>query len=211
MKPLLLIGGGGHCLSCIDVIEAEEAFAIQGLVLPVGAARKPVLGYPVLGSDEDLANLVTKTRHAFITVGQIKSADSRVRLFDILKKLDAELPVIRSPNCYCSRHATVEPGSILMHASVVNAQSHIGLNCIVNSHALIEHGVNIGDHCHVSTGARINGDVTIGAGSFIGSGAVVKEGVVIGTGVVVGAGQVVLEDLPNDTRLTNRLGVSYAQ
>ena len=211
MRPLLLLGGGGHCLSCIDVIEAEGAFAIEGLVLPSSAEHEPVLGYPVLGSDEDLANLLTKTRHAFITVGQIKSADSRVRLFDLLKRLGAELPVIRSPNCYCSRHATVEPGSILMHASVVNAQAHIGSNCILNSYALIEHGATIGDHCHVSTGARVNGDVTIGAGSFIGSGAVIKEGVVIGIGVVVGAGQVVLEDLPNGTRLTNRPSISYAQ
>jgi sugar O-acyltransferase (sialic acid O-acetyltransferase NeuD family) len=211
MRPLLLLGGGGHCLSCIDVIEAEGAFTIEGLVLPSSAEHEPVLGYPVLGSDENLQHLLVKTRHAFITVGQIQSAKSRIRLFDLLKRLGAELPVIRSPNCYCSRHATVEPGSILMHASVVNARAHIGFNCIVNSHALIEHGVTIGDHCHVSTGARVNGDVTIGAGSFIGSGAVIKEGVKIGSNVFVGAGQVVLEDLPSDTRHTNKLGVLYAK
>ena len=32
MKSLLLIGGGGHCHSCIDVIEASGIYKIKGLV-----------------------------------------------------------------------------------------------------------------------------------------------------------------------------------
>ena len=32
MKEILLIGAGGHCLSCIDVIEAEKKFKIVGLI-----------------------------------------------------------------------------------------------------------------------------------------------------------------------------------
>ena len=31
-KKLILIGAGGHALSCIDVIEAEKKFKIIGLV-----------------------------------------------------------------------------------------------------------------------------------------------------------------------------------
>ena len=32
MTPLLLIGGGGHCRSCIDVIESAEGSEIVGVV-----------------------------------------------------------------------------------------------------------------------------------------------------------------------------------
>ena len=31
-KPLVLIGGGGHCKSCIDVIEASDQFVIKGIL-----------------------------------------------------------------------------------------------------------------------------------------------------------------------------------
>ena len=31
-KNIILIGGGGHCKSCIDVIEAEDKFEIAGIV-----------------------------------------------------------------------------------------------------------------------------------------------------------------------------------
>ena len=32
-KPeIILVGGGGHCKSCIDVIEAEGRFIIKGII-----------------------------------------------------------------------------------------------------------------------------------------------------------------------------------
>ena len=32
MKPIILIGGGGHCISCIDVIEMTKEFSILGII-----------------------------------------------------------------------------------------------------------------------------------------------------------------------------------
>jgi len=32
-EKIILIGGGGHCKSCIDVIEQEGRFIIAGIVL----------------------------------------------------------------------------------------------------------------------------------------------------------------------------------
>ena len=31
-KPIILIGGGGHCKSCIDVIEQEGKYRIVGIL-----------------------------------------------------------------------------------------------------------------------------------------------------------------------------------
>ena len=32
MKKIILIGGGGHCKSCIDVIESEKKYTIKGIL-----------------------------------------------------------------------------------------------------------------------------------------------------------------------------------
>ena len=200
MTPLLLLGGGGHCRACIDVIEAEAKYQIAGIVQPL-AQGGAVLGYPVLGSDDDVSMLLAETPNALITVGQIKSPETRMCLFDLLKSHGAILPVIQSPTAYCSRHASLGEGSILMHGSLVNANARIGANCIINSLALVEHDVEIADNCHISTGARVNGGVRIGQGCFIGSGAILREGIEIGAGAVIGAGQVVLKDVPAGTTL----------
>ncbi len=197
MKPLLLIGGGGHCHACIDVIESEQKHRIAGIVLPTRGDHADVMGYPIIGADEDLPALLTKTPKAIVTVGQIKSAAVREKLFELLKTHGADLPIIQSPFSYCSKHALIGEGTILMHGSLVNAGAQVGANCIINSQALIEHDVEIADHCHISTGAKVNGSVRIGKGTFVGSGSIVKEGVKIGAAVVVGTGQLILNDVPD--------------
>lgn len=197
MSGLLLIGGGGHCRSCIDVIEAEGRYWIRGIVQPLSDETDGIFGYPVVGSDEDLPSLLQETAQTLVTVGQIRSSEIRIRLYELLKKLGGKLPRIVSPFAYCSKYAEMNEGTIVMHGAIVNAGANIGANCIINSQALIEHDVIVADHCHISTGARVNGGVTIGKGSFIGSGAILKEGIVIGENVIVGAGQVVLQDVPS--------------
>ncbi len=196
MKSLLLIGGGGHCHSCIDVIEATGLYHIEGVVQPTPSLGL-VLGHPIVGSDYDLPRLLKTTPLALVTVGQLTSPSPRIRLFDIVKTHEAELPIIISPKAHCSTHAVVGQGSIIMHGAIVNAGATIGVNSIINSQALIEHDSLVGPHCHISTGARVNGNVSIGRGSFIGSGVVVKEGVSIGDNVVIAAGQTVLRDVPS--------------
>lgn len=199
MRSLLLVGGGGHCHACIDVIEKAQKYHIAGILLPTTGDRGDVMGYPVIGTDEDLPTLLAIAPNALVTVGQIKSAARRIKLFKLLKRYGIYLPTIQSPSSCCSKHAVIGEGTILMHGSLVNAGAHVGANCIINSQALIEHDVEIADHCHISTGVIVNGSVRIGKGSFIGSGSIVKEGVTIGAGVVVGAGQLILKDVPDGT------------
>ena len=85
MTSLLLIGGGGHCRSCVDVIESHIDFDIVGIVLPESSNTEPVLGYPVVGIDKELKELLSKTPAALVTVGHIRSPDIRIRIFTELK------------------------------------------------------------------------------------------------------------------------------
>jgi len=205
MKTILLIGGGGHCRAAIDVIEAGGRFNIRGIVQPKAGGAERVLGYPILGDDADLPDLLAETPQALVTVGQVKTSGVRLRLFEQLKALNATMPLIVSPRAYVSRHAGVDEGTLVMHGAVVNAGVRIGANGIINNLALVEHDVGIGNHCHVSTGARVNGGVMIEDGCFIGSGAVLREGVRIGANSVIGAGCVVTRDVAPNTLLKAQL------
>jgi sugar O-acyltransferase (sialic acid O-acetyltransferase NeuD family) len=195
MKQILLIGGGGHCISCIDVIETENIYKIKGIILPSLENTNPVLGYKILGTDNDITKLTSDIPNILICIGQIKSFERRKKMFENLKNFEVNFPIIKSPNSHCSSHAAYGEGTIIMHNCTINANSKIGENCIVNNHSLIEHDVKIEGHCHISTGAIINGGVQIGEGSFIGSGSIIKENVKIGKGVIIGAGQKILKDI----------------
>ena len=178
-EKIILIGGGGHCRACIDVIEQEGRFTIAGIVDVPEKKQHNVLGYPVLGSDADLEELIKTFSNVLITLGQIKSPNRRMELFNELKQMGAHFPMIQSPLSYVSPHAHLAEGTIVMHHALINAGAKVGRNCIINNKALIEHDAVIEDHCHISTGAVVNGGVKIGGGSFFGSGAVAAENTLI--------------------------------
>src|SRR5450631_674181 len=62
--PILLAGAGGHARACIDVIEQEGRFVVGGLVGLSDEVGGRLLGYPVIGTDEDLGALSAEFRHA---------------------------------------------------------------------------------------------------------------------------------------------------
>lgn len=176
MKELFLIGGGGHCKSCIDVIEQEGKFKIIGIIDQKNKIGQKVLGYEIIGSDEDIPKLLKRCNFFHITVGQIGSPDIRMKIYNELKNLNAQFPVIVSPLAHVSKHSQLGEGTIIMHYAMVNADARVGKNCIINSKSLIEHDSVIEDFCHIATGAIVNGGTRVERESFIGSGAVTKQG-----------------------------------
>ena len=195
MKSLVLIGGGGHCRSCIEVIESMGHFKIEGIIDNEISNIETCLGYPVIGSDAEIDKIKTMKAMALITIGQINSPDKRKNLYELLNSQEIETPVIKASSSIVSRYSLVKEGSIIMHGAVVNACANIGINTIINSMALIEHDAQIGDHCHISTGARINGNVEIGDGCFVGSGAIIHQNIKIARKSVIPAGAVISNDV----------------
>ena len=195
MKPIILIGGGGHCISCIDVIEQTGLYHIIGILdLPEKLGEK-ILNYSIIGTDNELVRFVTDCPDFLITVGQIKSSSLRERLFQMVKKAGGNLPVIISPMAYVSRNAQIEEGSIVMHHALINAGAAIGKGCIINTKALIEHEAVIGNFCHISTAAIVNGQANIGDCCFIGSNTVIANNTNVAANTVIAAGSQVLRNI----------------
>lgn len=187
-KPnLVLIGGGGHCMSVIDVVEEEAKYQIKG-ILDTDTTVNEVLGYPVLGDDNEIENLIDENTFFIITVGQIKSYRVRKIIADKLDAVGAKKAKIISPHAYVSKHAYIEEGTVLMHDVIVNAGARIGKHCIVNTKSNIEHGAYVGDFCHISTCAVVNGDASIGSGTFVGSNATISNSIKITENSIISAG-----------------------
>ena len=182
MKELLLIGGGGHCKSVIDVIECEGKYKIAGIIDNNIKIGHKVLNYRVIGNDDDLPILREKFEYALVTVGQIKSALLRVKLFNLLKELKFKLPIIVSPYSYVSKYSLIGEGTVIMHNALINTNAKVGKNCIINSKSLIEHDVIVEDNCHISTGVIVNGNSIIKESSFLGSKSIVVNNIKVESG-----------------------------
>ncbi len=150
-----------------------------------------VLGYKIIGSDEDLATIAKDYKNFHISLGFIKSNTLRVKIFNDLKALKVNLPVITSPTATVSKHSTISEGTIVMHHVVINAEVKVGHNCIINTGAIIEHEVIIEDNCHISTSAVVNGNCKVSPNCFVGSNSVLVNDINIADNCIIGAGAVV--------------------
>lgn len=193
MRRLILVGGGGHCRSVIDVIESV-GYIIEGILDLPSEVGNTILGYPVIGTDDRIPEFVN-TCDFVITVGFVKDVSLRVKLCDKVQSAGGHLATIVASTAYVSHHATVNYGTVVMHHAFVNAGAIIGKNVIVNTFANIEHGVCIGDHSHISTGAMINGECIVGNRCFIGSQSVLNNCINICDDVIVGAGSMVRKSI----------------
>jgi len=205
-KPnLIIVGAGGHALSCIDVIEQQNKFNISGLVGLEKEIGSMVNGYKVIGTDSELPELAKTYTSALVSVGQIKNVNVRISLFQKCVQAGFSMATVISPAAYVSPNAQIGEGTIIMHGVILNSSTKVGNNCIINSRALIEHGACVGDNTHISTGVIVNGDVTIGKNCFIGSGSVVKESISIGSDCLIGMGQIIKINIDKKMTVTENI------
>ena len=199
MKSLILFGNGGHCRSCIEVIENLKGYKIKGIIVHPSDLTKKFMNYEVLGNDSNFEDVFEENDLALICIGQIHSPNIRKKLFNLLKERKILLAKVFATNSTISKNSFVSAGCIIMQGVTINSGAYVGLNCILNTNSLIEHDVKIGNHCHISTGVILNGSVEIGNDCFLGSGAIVREGVKIGQKSIISAGQIVMKDIPPNT------------
>ena len=192
-KPLILIGGGGHCKSVLEVAESAGYDILGVLDIPEDIGKE-ILSTKVIGTDDDIPFYVDKAEFV-ITVGFIKNPATRIKLYKRVKEAGGKLATIIASTAYVSKYATIGEGTVVMHHAFVNAGAKIGNNVILNSFTNVEHDAIIGDQCHISTGTMINGDCKVGANCFIGSQSVLANGITIGDDIIVGAGSLVRKSI----------------
>jgi len=191
MDKLLLIGGGGHAKSCIDVIEKEAKFEIVGILDIENRIGETICGYNIIGTDADIPNYSKSGCFFLISIGQIQSADLRINLFNKVKNYGGNLATIISPFAYLAKGVRLGEGTIIHHNVLINSDASVGKNCIINSKSLIEHDCIIEDNCHISVGAVLAGGSRIGKESFIGANATIVNGKFLPQNSFVKAGALV--------------------
>lgn len=195
-KKLLLLGGGGHCKSVLDCVLSAGEYEKIGIV--VNAESDPVLGVPVVGTDNDLPSLLQDGwTDAFVTVGSLGSTVVRRKLYALLKENGFNVPHIIAPEAVIARDVNLSEGVFVGKNAVVNTGSVLGCCAIINSGAVIEHDCRIGDFSHVCPGSTLCGQVNIGADTHIGAGSIIRQSITVGKNVMIGIGSIVVKDIPD--------------
>lgn len=192
-KKLILVGGGGHCKSVINVIRLLNR-EIKGILdIPEKVGNK-ILDVPIIGTDKNINEYISDCEFV-VTLGFIENPNVRIRLFQQIANLGGNFATLISPLANVSKYSRIGKGTVILNGVNVNADALVGENVILNTNSNIEHDVVVSDHCHISTGACINGVATIGKAVFVGSNSVVNNCIYICDDVIIGSGGVVIKDI----------------
>lgn len=197
MKKIVFLGGGGHARVLIDLVRIIDKYEIAGILDLRLKKGTTVLDIPVLGGDDILADIFNDgVKTACIAVGSVIDNGIRCRLYGIAKQIGFTISTLIHPNAFVSGESTIAQGVQVMAGAIIQTNTFVDENSIINTGAIIEHDCKIGKHVHICPGVVISGGCSIDEGVFIGAGATVIQGVRVGNNCMVAAGAVVIKDIP---------------
>lgn len=195
-KSIVLSGGGGHCKVIIDILKENKDYdeiIISDLEKNKG---KEIIGLRIDYTDNDLGDLYNKgTKNAFVSLGNVRVTNKREELYNKLKNIGFNLPVIISNSANVSKYSEIKDGTLIGKNVVINPGVKIGKNCIINTGAIIEHDCIIGDNVHIAPGVVLSGGVKIEKNSLIGTGARIIQEINITKNTLIGAGSTVTKNI----------------
>jgi sugar O-acyltransferase (sialic acid O-acetyltransferase NeuD family) len=194
---IAIVGAGGHGKVIADAVLACGTDNLAGFLDDDSSLwGRTHFGFPVLGPTDSW-----QTHSIDAIVVGIGENMARKRQFDKLKAAGAKLATVVHPSATFGKGVVVDDGVVAFAQVVVNPNTHIGANTILNTASTVDHDCVIGAHCHLAPGVRIAGDVALGEGVFAGIGAVVIPGISIGPWSVIGAGAVVIRGAAEGAKL----------
>ena len=194
LKPILVIGAGGHAKSIFDV--ARSADREISLFIDPNVSSSFFCGIKVLPEITDDINL--KRYEIIVAVGDNK------RRREISKNIMenwsyAKFASLIHRTAYVSETAEICCNSVIMANAVVGPETKIGSGSIINTGATVDHECSLGNYVSISPGVSIGGNVRIEDLVFVGIGAKISNNIYIGLNSIIGASALVLSDIEANT------------
>ena len=197
MREIVVVGGSGHAKVILDILEQANCYRVIGLVDSFKEPGTTLMGYRVLGSEEQILELL---RNGIIGgIVAIGHNWIRSRMVERILQLAPDFEFISAihPSARIGRDVEIGRGVAIMAGVSVNPGTRIGDFCFLNTNASVDHDNILGEYSCLQPNAATGGNVRIGAFSAISMGATIIHGVSIGRHTVIGAGSTVLSDIPD--------------
>jgi UDP-perosamine 4-acetyltransferase len=195
-EDIIILGTGGHSKVVIDIIEAGDLYNIIGITDASIDETTLYRGYPILGNDDVLLDYLKKgVTNVAIGVGGFRNNNNRKRIFNKVKLMGYNIPVLIHPSAVISNSVVLKEGSVIFSGVNINTDVTIGENNIIATGANIDHDTILRDHVLISAGVTIGGNVEIANEVLCALGSNIISGVKINEKIVVGAGAVVVNNL----------------
>ena len=191
MKPVIVLGAGGHARVLLDALRQLKVEVIGATDIAPAQVDDGKLGVPLLGTDDKVKDFQPGEIELVNGLGTTGVSPHREDLFRRFKQLGFSFRSVIHPSAVIAENVVLHEGVQIMAGAVLQTGSVIEENVIVNTRASVDHDAHVEAHSHVAPGAILCGDVSVGRGCHIGAGAVLVQGAKVKAQVLVKAGSLV--------------------
>lgn len=196
-KELAIVGASGHGKVIADI--AEQLGFIVNFYDDAYPSKIHIEHWPIHGTCADLIALNnTKTTLSNDVVVAIGNNEIRQQKIQLLQQNSFNLITLIHPTAVISPYAAIASGNVVFAGAVINAFAKVGVGCIINTSAVVEHDCTIDDFTHICPNVALAGGVSVGAKSWVGIGSQVKQLIAIGDNCLIGAGSTVVKNIPDN-------------
>jgi sugar O-acyltransferase (sialic acid O-acetyltransferase NeuD family) len=201
MRPLVVVGAGGHAREVLALIsrinEVSPSWDVLGLLVdPEFQEGESLDGVPILGGLEWAGN--NSLVELVLAIG---ASAGRAEVAGRLGLIGAEsFATLVDPSASVAAGAMIASGSQILAGAVVGAAAQVGRHCILNYGVIVSHECRLDDFVSIGPGACLGGKTALGKGVEVGLGARVLPRMTVDEHAVIGAGAVVTR--PVDARST---------
>ena len=185
-NPYIIIGAGGHGVVVADILK-KRRYQILGFLDDGIESGTQIFGSTILGKISDCINYPEAT--FIIGIGHNETRKA------IAEKYSINFGTAIHPTATIGGECQIQRGTVIMAGAIVNPRTKIGMHCIINTNAGIDHDNQINNYTHISPNVTTGGDVIIGECSHVGIGSTIKNGIKICPNTTIGAGAVVVKDI----------------
>lgn len=196
MDNIVIVGSSGHAKVISDIVQQEGKYNLVGFIDMFRSVGEKTLGYPIIGKEEDLPDLI----HRYALSGAIVAiGDNHVRSKVVanINKISPNLKFVSTihPDASIATGVSIGDGTVVMAGALINPCSSIGRFCILNTNSSLDHDSVLEDFASLAPGATTGGNCRIGKFSAISIKATLIHGIHIGEQTVVGAGSLVIKSI----------------
>ena len=203
LEHFFIYGASSFAIQVWEIICSRENCPLRGIMRGfIGKTRNhenTLLGYPVYPYHDEMLECA-RTKGPTACVIGFGAQHLRIPLWKKIRESGVIFPTVIHKSAVVSSFATIADGVVVSALANIGPGANIGFGAIVNDNSVVSHDCVLEDYAQLAPGVSLAGYCQLKEGSFIGIGATLLPDCVIGRRALIGAGAVVAGEIPNGAK-----------